>query len=89
MKLPRGKTRDVAIGLHFDPLAPTAPTIAGVGLEQQARTLVRLARRYGIPLTEDESLVSRLYSLPEDSEVPAELYAEIATLFAALETEEG
>ena len=74
----------VAVALRFNSNSDRAPRLAEVGIQQRAQTIVQLARRYGIPLTEDQDLACELAELPEQAEVPEDLYAEIAALFAEL-----
>ena len=75
---------EIAVAIRYDSASMRAPAISGAGGHHQARAIIQLARRYGIPLAEDMLLASQLYALPDEAEIPAELYSEIAALLAEL-----
>jgi flagellar biosynthetic protein FlhB len=75
----------VAVGLHYDARAMTAPTVVAAGTNYLAQRLKRIAFLYGIPIVENPSLARNLYrraalngAIPEDSFKPvADIYNEI------------
>ncbi|MGB9792654.1 MAG: EscU/YscU/HrcU family type III secretion system export apparatus switch protein, partial [Thermacetogeniaceae bacterium] len=44
--------------------------------------IINEAKKYGIPLYEDEQLANMLMRLPLDSEIPPELYQAVAEVLA-------
>jgi len=73
---------DIAVSILFDPVRMRAPQVSGLAERLRVSEVLRLARRYGIPLEENNELAERLSELGEQSEVPEEFYSEIAALLA-------
>ncbi len=73
---------EVAVSIHYDPDRMQAPLISGLAERLRVKDMLRLARRYGIPLEENAPLAAQLAELDESSEIPEDLYEEIAKLIA-------
>ena len=71
---------DLAVAISYQAERMRAPIVSGTGERHLAKTIIRLARRYGIPLAEDQDLALELARLSDQSEIPEELYEEIALL---------
>jgi len=71
---------DLAVAISYRAGRMNAPVVSGTGERHLAQTIIRLARRYGIPLAEDQDLASELSRLNERAEIPEALYEEVAML---------
>lgn len=76
---------EIAIALSYDPESMHAPMVARLGERHVAREILRLARRYGVPLAENQDLAVELSHLAENEQIPEALYEEIALLFRDVE----
>ncbi len=76
---------EVAVSVEYDGERMSVPIIAGLAERLRVRDVLSLARRYGIPLAENQSLAASLCELEEQSEIPEHLYEEIARLLTAVE----
>lgn len=76
---------EIAVSVRFDPETMSAPVISGLAERLRVRDVLSLARRYGIPLAENQMLAAQLCELGEQSEIPEDLYEEIARLLSSVE----
>ncbi len=76
------KKRKKAVGLQYDPEVDRAPKVRVKGAGFIADKILDLARRYGIPIKQDEELVETLYALDLEREIPTELYRAVAEILA-------
>lgn len=74
-----------ACGLEYLDAQSNAPRVCAQADEVEADMLVKIARRYNIPVVERSDLAQALASLELDQEVPPELYQAIAIVFHELE----
>jgi flagellar biosynthesis protein FlhB len=74
---------ELAIGVRYLPAYP-APLILFKARGHQARTVLTLARKHGIPETSDQILAPLLFQLPEGSWIPEKHFAVLAQLLAAV-----
>ena len=73
------KTRFVrAVGLSYDKQA--APTVSVKGMYLSADEMVKLAKRFGVPVVEKAELAQVLEGLDIDQEIPEDLYEAVATI---------
>jgi len=63
-----------AVALTYDRIKNAAPTIA--------ERIIEIAREHGVPIKEDPDLVQVLAKLDLGQQIPAELYAVVAEVFA-------
>ncbi len=82
MTKPRYKS---AIGLEYQDGLSKTPTISVKGEHLSADEIVKIARRYGIPVVERPDLVEALRQLEIDQDIPEELFEAIAVLLNQLE----
>lgn len=75
--------RPLAVGVRYIPSDP-APMILFKAQGHQAKRVLDLARRLGIPETTDETLAPLLFQLPEGSWIPERHFAVLAQLLAAV-----
>jgi len=78
---PKGYRR--AIGLSFD--SQTAPIINSKGEHRLADQIVKVAKRYGVPIVERPALACSLSAIDTDQEIPEELYEAVAVLLSELD----
>ncbi len=69
-----------AIALQYEDSETEAPTVTVKGETYSADEVVKIARRYGIPVVENPSLAKALQNTELDSEIPEELFQAVATL---------
>lgn len=72
----------IAVGLEY---GSDTPSVSVSGEERQADEIVRLARRYSIPVIERPALARALTDLEIDRTIPVELYEAVAVLLAELD----
>lgn len=70
-----------AVALRYDDSLP-APFVLARERGEQARRLLSLARRYGVPVRNAPELEARLIELDPGTIIPEELFAPIAEIFA-------
>lgn len=73
----------VAVGVRYLPAYP-APLILFKARGHQANQVLQLARRLGVPETNDQVLAPLLFQLPEGSWIPEKHFAVLAELLAAV-----
>ncbi len=71
-----------AVALRYEPEKDKAPKVVAKGIRKLAEKIIEIAKREGIPIEEDEDLVSLLIRLELFEEIPHELYMAIAEIFA-------
>ena len=74
--------RPAAAALKWDPLGSDPPEVVAVGRGITAETIVRIAKKRGIPLYEDAGLVEALARLNVTDSIPRELYSVVAEVLA-------
>jgi type III secretion system FlhB-like substrate exporter len=87
-KLIRGvksSNKELAVALSYEQSTMSAPIVSAIAEQELAKLLQQMARRYGIPLVNDESLINKLSELEESQVIPRELYLEIAKIFSNLD----
>ena len=82
---PEGEPRPIrtAVALTYDRAkqAP-APTVSATGRGAIAERIIQIAREHNVPIREDPELVQLLAKLDLGQQIPAELYAVVAEVFA-------
>lgn len=69
-----------AIALSYD--GASAPRVAATGTDALAEEIIALARRHGVPMTENAELAALLARLEAGDEIPELLYVCIAQILA-------
>ena len=82
---PTGATYAVAVGLDYQGRKGETPAVAVKGEQLVADDVVRLAKRFGIPVVERETLAEALKALEEGQEIPEELFEAVAVVLHELE----
>ena len=75
----------IAVGLVYDSQTADAPSVGVKGAELLADEVVRLARRFGVPVVERPALARGLSGLEIDEPIPEELYQAAALVLTELE----
>ncbi|MDB5311709.1 MAG: flhB 2 [Gemmataceae bacterium] len=73
-----------AVALRYDPTRDTAPKVVAKGKGRTADQILELARKNGVPVRQDPTLVQVLSRLNLDQEIPPEVYQAIAAILAFL-----
>lgn len=73
-----------AVALKYDQAGQDVPRVAGKGRAWMAEKIIALAHEHNIPLHKDADLVELLDKLEVDQEIPLEVYAVVAEVFAYL-----
>lgn len=73
-----------AAALTYDRESDAAPRLSAKGRGQLAERIIEVARQHNIPVQRDADLVEILEKVDIDSEIPLEVYAIVAEIFAYL-----
>ena len=84
MKKHPGKPLQAA-ALSYQDQGMEAPQVEVFAERQLAKTLLRVARRYGIPVENSDQLVKGIAEQAERNEIPLELYEIVARLLAKVD----
>ena len=78
-----------AASLEYQPRSDRAPRVGVKGGPVAADEIVRLARRFGVPVIERPELARTLQGLETDAEIPEELFEAVAVVLRQIETPAG
>lgn len=73
-------SKQLAVALQYEEGADGAPVVMAVGEQRYAEQILRVARRFGVPVIDNTPLAERLGTLGEEQEIPPELYLDVAQL---------
>lgn len=79
------KEYSLAVGLQYDELRDSTPLVSLKGHNLRAHEIVKLAKRYGVPVVEEAETAEALDRLDLDQEIPPELYQAVAIVLGSLE----
>lgn len=71
-----------AAALQYDKSKPGAPKLTAKGKGAIAEKIIEIARANNIPLHQDRDLIEILDKVEIDTEIPLEIYAIVAEIFA-------
>ena len=71
-----------AVALKYDQTKDSAPRVSAKGSGLLAEKIIELARKEGIPISEDPDLVGALIQLDFQEEIPPELYRAVAEILS-------
>jgi flagellar biosynthesis protein len=71
-----------AVALQYDKDTSAAPKLTAKGKGQLAEKIIELAEAHGIPVKQDADLVQLLDRVEVGAEIPLEVYAVVAEIFA-------
>lgn len=74
-----------AVGLGYSVNSESPPTIAVKGDNFEADEIVRIAKRFGIPIIAKKELARALKVLNLDEKVPAQLFEAVALVIAQVD----
>lgn len=74
-----------AVALGYDALQDQAPVVNALGDALSADELVRLAKRFGVPVVENAPLAQALSQLAMGQRIPQSLYRAVAIILNQLE----
>jgi flagellar biosynthesis protein len=74
------RTLPLAVALQYD--GEHAPRVTAKGQDELARQIIELARQHGIPMQENQPLVSVLSRVELGDEIPEALYLAVAQVIA-------
>jgi len=69
-----------AVALKYEQKKDSAPKVVAKGRGWIAEKIIDLARKHGVPLKEDDTLVEVLSKLEIYEEIPVELYKAVAEI---------
>lgn len=79
-----------AVALSYDPVEAPAPRVMVKGVRKRALHIRELAERFDVPIVEEPPLARALYaSVPEQTQIPEELYQAVATILAEIYRKRG
>lgn len=71
-----GGRQAVALGYSLE--SAIAPVVQARGADEVACEMLRVARRYGIPIHQEKTLVDELQTVATDCQIPPSLYERVA-----------
>lgn len=74
-----------AVGLAYQPDRGTAPIVNITGEDIDANEIVKIARRFGVPVVEQPSLCDALKGYELEQEIPRDLYEPVALILNELD----
>lgn len=77
-------TRKEAVALRYQAGRDEAPKLVAKGTQETAERIIETAKAAGVPIQEDETLVSLLSQLDLNQVIPPDLYQAVAEVFAFL-----
>jgi flagellar biosynthesis protein len=72
----------LAAALKYDPKKDAAPVVTAKGRGTIAERIIGIAKKNGIPIKEDPSLIQILSKLEVDEQIPPVLYKAVAEILA-------
>ncbi|MCB0319100.1 MAG: EscU/YscU/HrcU family type III secretion system export apparatus switch protein [Bdellovibrionales bacterium] len=75
-----------AVALNYDEQANRAPQLAAKGADYVADEIVKLAKRFNIPIKENKELARALTQLELDEDIPEELYKAVAIILNQIDS---
>ncbi len=82
--LKRKKTTK-AVGLSYVDKLDDAPVVSVKGENMHAETIVKIARRYGIPVVKKKELASVLSTLKVDQTIPGQVFEAVAQIMVQID----
>jgi len=79
---PDEKNQKKAVALKYNKEKNAAPHVAAKGRGLVAERILSIAKEHDIPIQEDKDLVEILESVEVEQEIPLEVYAVVAEIFA-------
>ncbi|TKB80677.1 MAG: hypothetical protein E8D45_03035 [Nitrospira sp.] len=73
-------TRQSAAALEYSPSKARSPRVTAQGRGEMAQRIIQEAKRAGVPIREDPTLVDLLLQLDLDQAIPPELYQAVAEI---------
>ena len=73
-----------AIALTYEERSMETPVVSASARGERASNIIRLARRYGIPISHNQKLTNSLGGIAIDQEIPTSTYEEVARLFCEI-----
>ena len=83
--MPRKTRYTKAIVLNYDSNQDAAPVVALKGRYVRADEIVKIAKRYGVPVVEQAELAEELERVEHNSPIPEALFEAVALLLNQLE----
>ncbi|MBN8548187.1 MAG: EscU/YscU/HrcU family type III secretion system export apparatus switch protein [Deltaproteobacteria bacterium] len=81
----RPSRHERAVGIVYGEQCGETPSISISSEKSEADEVVRIARRFGIPVVENASLARSLSPLDLDSQIPPSLFRAVAIVLAHLD----
>jgi flagellar biosynthesis protein len=72
--------RQSAAALEYSPSKAQSPRVTAQGRGEMAQRIIQEAKRAGVPIREDPTLVDLLLQLDLDQAIPPELYQAVAEI---------
>lgn len=85
MNVRRKQEYELAIGLGYDPNTEEAPKVVVKGDHYDADQVVKIAKRFGVPVVDHPSLAEALCQIEIDSEISPDLFHAVAVVLSSLD----
>lgn len=73
-----------AIALGYNKEKDNAPKILATGKGEVAKSIIEAAKKYEVPIKQDDDLVELLSKIDLNQEIPPNLYKAVAEIFSFL-----
>lgn len=83
-----GKYR-LAVGLQYGGAENEVPSISINAAAGDADQVIKIARRFGVPVIEKPALARSLHALEQDQQIPEELFEAVAAVLNQIESHTG
>ena len=77
------KSEIKACAISYD-ISMNAPELSGYGQGKHAQEMLNICRKYNVPIQKNKTLTEKLSSIPIKSQIPEDLYKEVACIFVKL-----
>ena len=74
----------IAVALNYEGNLMDAPEISMLGRGVHAKEMLKISKKYCIPTQKNTSLAQKLDKLTPTTQIPEELYQEVAKIFISL-----
>jgi flagellar biosynthesis protein len=77
-------SKGIAVALNYEGTSMEAPEVLMLARGVHAKEIVKISKKYCIPIQKNTSLAQKLDKLSPTSQIPEELYQEVAQIFISL-----
>lgn len=80
----RTSSPKLAVALNYKEGDMDAPEVSMMGRDCIAQEILKVSKRYGVPIKKSSALAEKLSNVAPETPIPEELYEEVAEVFLSL-----